>query len=169
MAGHRTIDLSKYNFTLISFADRKDVEFVIQEYANNIGEPSVDDASTLMEQFNILKARGHNARDWLVRIFNELGKKDSGKKSMNYLIGMVRNRSTYGWGASRSIEERVLISKTEQLLGKPLSQEGLVKIYAMMGNFGAARVALGLHGVDIEKLFLDNLESEIKGQETEEN
>jgi hypothetical protein len=169
MAAYRSIDLSKFNYTLISFADRKDVEEVIQEYANNIAEPSNDDASTLMEQFNILKARGHNAKEWLIRIFHELSKKDNGKKSMNYLIGMIRNRSTYGWGSSRSIEERVLINKTEQLLGKTLSQEGLVKIYNMMGNFGAARVALGLHGVDIEKLFLDNLESQIKSQETEEN
>jgi hypothetical protein len=161
LKNYATLDFKKYNFDIIDYEDRREMEEVLIEYACKINEPSIDESEVLMEQFNILKSRRLPAKDWLVRTIYELSKKEKGKQCIKYMIGIIRNRINYGWGTSRSSEEQLITQKVELMIGRIPSVNFMEHIYEFMGKYGSTRIAFAIHKVDMEEILLKRLEEEL--------
>jgi len=159
-----SVNLKKYNFDLVDNADKKDAEEIIKEYSSRICEPSIDEAEVLLEQYNVLKARKLPAKDWITRTISELSKKDYSKQSVQYLIGIIRNRMNYGWGTLKSAEEQLIIQKLESMLGQQNAMDLSEKIYELMGSYGSTRIAFAIHKINVGEVITKALKEELVKQ-----
>lgn len=161
------INLNDYVFRGISANDKKDIEECVIEYATKINKPIQDEVNVICEQFNILKARGLPAKDWIVGIINEVSKKAGQKQTIAYIIGMLRNRMQYGWGTTRSLEEQLLLEKVESMIGET-SLDTKTQLYEMMGVYGGIRMAFALTNIKLEQIFIQALKEELESQKPTE-
>lgn len=145
--------------------EKEEIRELVCDYACKINLPSQNDVEVIIEQYLILKARKIDAYNWISSIITEVGKKDESKKYIGYIIGIIRNRMTYGWGTTRSDEEILVIKAIENIVGRELSLESKATIYKLMGDYGGTKIAFALNKVSIENLFLESLEKELKDQE----
>lgn len=163
------LNLSMDDYEISTFIsnpqEQKEINDLICEYGNKINTPTQNDVEAIIEQYSILKARKIDARTWISRIICEVSKKDESKQYIGYIIGIIRNRMTYGWGTSRSDEEILIIKAIEKLIGKELALKTKAQIYKLMGDYGGTKIAFALNEVNIEDLFLKSLEEELKDQE----
>lgn len=163
----RNFNLDEYDLgSLISDPQqREEVKSLVCDFASKIELPTQKDVEVLVEQYTILKARKIDAFSWISTIIAEVSKKDASKQYIGYIIGIIRNRMTYGWGASRSDEEILIINTVEELMGREISLESKSEIYKLMGEYGATKIAFALNKLDLESIFLKAIDQGLKDQE----
>jgi hypothetical protein len=163
----RSFNLDQYDLgTLITDPQqREEIKSLVCDFAGKIELPTQKDVEVLIEQYSILKARKIDAYTWISTIIGEVSKKDSSKQYIGYIIGIIRNRMTFGWGASRSDEEILILNTVEKLMGREISLDSKAEIYKLMGEYGATKIAFELNKLDFESLFLKAIEQGLKDQE----
>jgi hypothetical protein len=161
------VNLSVYDLGILITDPRQleEVKNLITEYSIKIDTPTQSDVEAIVEQYSILKARKIDAFTWISAIITEVSKKSETKQYIGYIIGIIRNRMTFGWGTSRSDEEILTVNAINRVLGSNLSLDGTVEVYKLMGEYGATKIAFAMNQLTVEGAYLKDLEIRLKEQE----
>jgi len=149
-------DPANYYYRNIERPMLPELHEVVSEFYHRIGTPTQDEVDVFCEQYLIMKDRALPGKTWWVNVINEVSKKAPSKRTVGYMIGILRQRMQYGWGTSGAQEERLIIKAIEDRIGK-LSFESLGRIRKMLGDFGIVSMSLSVSQVNLESTFLDAL------------
>jgi hypothetical protein len=125
-------------------SDMEALKILHQAYTDLIGVPTPDVNEAIAEYYRLITARDLPAFYWLIESFHVVSKKDTGKQTMAYTIGILRSWLKFGFGHIPSSEEDDVLAYIQEKLGVRLSQDAQKVVQSLLGNYGAVKCTIGV-------------------------
>lgn len=129
----------------ITLAYKKEMKELTPEIERGIGE-------TYREYLS----KGAPVYYWMLEAIHSTSKKAVSKRSLNYVIGMLRNWSQYGFGSTKTSEEIELFDYFMEVTGVDMSPEARQVLISSMTKYGILklmRVMPELKDVDVSLFY----------------
>jgi hypothetical protein len=141
------------------------IDMLMDRYKDIMGDPK-DDAlkvrAVIVEYAELLEARGLNGADVVHSKIEAIGRKPSkDKRTVNYLIGCLRNVVENGPTSTGSQSETRLIAAFQSTYNIQLTLEGKEKLLSLMTRFGVSEILFMLleNKEPVEDLIILGVES----------
>jgi len=120
------------------------LEMLIEKYKESIGDPGQEIhkiRAIFIEYINLLNSRGLDAITIIHEKIEMIGRKPSAeKKTLNYLVGCLRNVAEYGTTSTGNPNEVRLITAFQNTYSVTLSVQNKEKLLALMSRFGISNL-----------------------------
>lgn len=146
----------------------EEMEIIKEQFSKKISHITMSDAEALGEYYRLMEARKIPAFEWIMEAIHVTSKKEGGKQTINYMIGIMRKWMTYGFGYIPSQEEDLIVEFIEEDYGLHLTEEARSKVVEMLGAHGVVRMTrvISKNKVDLSMAIIDLIDQALKGEDT---
>jgi len=141
--------------------DAEAVTVLVTSFGANVGRVTNDVREGIAEYYRVLLNRSLPAFEWIMEAIHVASKKESNKRNLPYIIGMIRTWMQYGFGHIPSGDEEEIMGFFSEITGLPVTMQSRSIVQELIGKYGAVkamRVLGGMQGkVDVSALFASAL------------
>lgn len=144
-----------------------EIQALEHTYHQKMGNCDTNEREAIGEYYRMIEARRLPAYEWMMEAIHVTGKKEEGKRNINYMIGIIRKWLTHGFGYIPSMEEELIVGYIEEDYGVTLNSKARADLLSMLGKYGVVRLTREVSKVDIDlsEAIITALESRLDNSE----
>jgi hypothetical protein len=162
---------TKHEINNIVLEDEERIKYIIEQYRKKITNYiQPNDEKGLHEIYNWLKTRNVDANKYIIDAIDIFSRKDQEvKKNIGYLINIIRNWVSYGYGYMPTKEDNLICDLFEKSLNVKLSYVAKNKLINLLSDHGLINLSFligreltNIQNVDMSIIYVTKLEKLIE-------
>lgn len=119
-------------------SEQEELQIIVDIYRERINaDISQHEVEALGEYYRTVKGRKLDAFEWMVEAVTVVSKKETGKRNIPYISGMIRNWLVYGFGYIPTKEEEMVAKFIEEDFGITLNRHARNILQELIGKYGS--------------------------------